>query len=591
METITGNDLYEMFNYGTYYIKMERQKLNDINVFPVPDGDTGDNLLQTLQTIVLESTKNDSFYKTLYSISNSALLGARGNSGVIFAQFVNGLQKSDIKKDEISIEEFSHIVEESYYHTISSLSNPKEGTMITIIREWANHLKTTFPIVKSIRELFGKSYEYISKILEKTPSMMDVLSEHNVVDSGALGFVLFVKGIVSYYNDEELEVIKYEEIKIHDHHFEGDVTYRYCTESLVNYVEFNHSRIKKELNGLGDSLIIAQGSERFRIHIHTNEPDKVFDKLKAFGQIETQKIDDMKLEIQLKNSSSKRVLVVDSIADIDKKILDKNNVVVIPINITIDNIPYLDKLSINNKIIFNNLKNFKNYPKTATPSIKYINDLFSRLLLRFEEIIVLSVSKHLSSTYEVIHNEVLKLQEANNKIYVVDTYNNSATEGLLTLRAIEMMNENMSSEEIVKQLELLRNHTQILVCLDTFKYATMSGRLPKIIGKIGMFFKMRPIMSLDNGKGAAYGISLSQKGITKKIINLVENDLAKFGIETYSIVHCMNEKLAYEYADMFTKIIGQPPAYITEISSATAIHSGVGSVAIGYIKSRKEEKV
>lgn len=584
METITGNDLYQMFNYGTYFIRKERQKLNDINVFPVPDGDTGDNLLQTLQTIVLESTKQDSFYKTLYSISNSALIGARGNSGVIFAQFVNGLQSNRIEKDEISMEEFSLIVEESYHHTISSLSNPVEGTMITIIREWANILKTMLPSVKTLKELFNSSLNYIVKVLEKTPTMMDILKEKNVVDSGALGFVLFVKGIVSYYNDEELEVTKYEEIKVNDHHFEGDVKFRYCTEALVNYDDFNHTKIEQQLSTLGDSLIVAQGSERFRVHIHTNEPDKVFDKLHSFGKIETQKIDDMKLEVQLKNSSSKRVLVIDSIADIDKDILDDNNVVVIPINISIDNVPYLDKLSINNQAIFNNLNKFKNYPKTATPSIKYINDLFSRLLLRFEEIIVLSVSKQLSGTYDVIHQEVVKLQKSNKKIHLVDTYNNSATEGLLALKAIEMMNQNVSTNEIIEQLETLREQTQILVCLNTFKYATMSGRLPSVVGKIGMFFKLRPIMSLDQGKGTAYGISLSQKGITKKIVKLVNKDLQNTGIDTYSIVHCMNEKLAKEYAELFTEIIGKAPAYITEISSATAIHSGVGSVAIGYIK-------
>ncbi len=95
MESINGRDLYQMFNYGTYYIMKERSYLNDINVFPVADGDTGNNLLQTLRTIVVESKMEDSFSNTLESISNSALIGARGNSGVIFAQFVNGLQKSN----------------------------------------------------------------------------------------------------------------------------------------------------------------------------------------------------------------------------------------------------------------------------------------------------------------------------------------------------------------------------------------------------------------------------------------------------------------------------------------------------------------
>jgi fatty acid-binding protein DegV len=112
----------------------------------------------------------------------------------------------------------------------------------------------------------------------------------------------------------------------------------------------------------------------------------------------------------------------------------------------------------------------------------------------------------------------------------------------------------------------------------------MGGRLPKIVGKIGMFLKLRPIMSLHNGKGSAFGISFSKKGITKRILKLVKKDIELTGIESYSIVHCGNEKLAMEYKDLFTGIIGKEPEFIAEISSATAIHSGIGSVAIGYIK-------
>lgn len=584
MELINGNDLYQMFNYAAYYIRQERIKLNDINVFPVADGDTGDNLLHTLQTIILESEKTESFSETLYSISNSALIGARGNSGVIFAQFVNGLLTKDMNKEQISIEEFTTLIENSYSHTVSSLSNPQEGTMITVIREWGNILKQNLPTVTSLKDFFQKSLLQIQKVLENTKTMMNILSEKDVVDSGAMGFVLFVKGIASYYNNDEINITKYEEIKIDHHHFDGEVTYRYCTEGLVKFDSFNYESISKNISDLGDSLIIAQGSERFRVHIHTNSPDLLFKKLKEFGTVETQKIDDMKLEMELKNSEKKRVLVVDSIADIDKTILDNNNVVVIPINISIDGIPYLDKLSISNELLFNELSSYKEYPKTATPSIKYLNDLFSKLLLRFDEVLVLTVSSKLSGTHDVIYEEARKLKEKGKNITVIDTYNNSATEGLLVLKAIELLNNDVPTKEIITTLEDYREKTQILVCLDTFKYATMSGRVPKVVGKIGMFLGMRPIMSLDNGKGTAYGFSFSKKGITKKIRKLIEKDLTKGEIESFSIVHCMNEELAKSYADEFSKLIGKAPEFITQISSATAIHSGVGSVAIGYIK-------
>lgn len=585
MEYINGNDLYQMFNYGTYYINKERIYLNDINVFPVADGDTGNNLLQTLKTIVLESKKDECFSKTLESISNFALIGARGNSGVIFAQFVNGLQKANGTSDKVNIEEFAALVVESYKHTYASLSNPVEGTMITIIREWGEQLLEFATHDISLKEVFTATLKSIKAILLKTKKMLDVLTENDVVDSGAMGFVLFVEGIVSYYNQDDINVTDYEEIELKDnHHYTGEITHRYCTEGLVKFDAFEEIELRKTLETYGNSVIIAQGKERFRVHIHTNNPEIVFEKLKDYGTIETQKIDDMMMEMKLKNSDKRRVLVTDSIADLDSHFLDQNEIVVIPINITIDNIPYLDKLSINNKMLFDNLNSYLEYPKTATPSIKYINDLFSKLLLQFDEIIVVTVSEQLSGTHNVIKNEATKLTEKGKKIFVVDSYNNSATEGLIVQKAITLMNAKLSTEDIINKLEEYREKTQILVCLETFKYAMMSGRLPKVVGKIGMLFGIRPIMSLNNGKGAAYGMALSQKGITKKIVKLVQKDLQQTGIDSYSLVHCENEKLALEYKSLFTALIGKEPEFISEISSATAIHSGVGSVAIGYIK-------
>jgi len=585
MELINGNDLYQMFNYGAYEVVQERIELNNINVFPVADGDTGDNLTQTLRRIVKESEQSDSFHQALREISESALIGARGNSGVIFAQFVNGLQANDFDKDQITIEEFADLVQKSYSHTVASLSNPVEGTMITILREWGDILKRLSQTTKKVRDVFIASFEHIQKVLQNTPKMLNVLSLNKVIDSGAYGFVLFVKGIVSYYNNDPLKSETHEKIEItSSHNHDTDVTYRYCTEGLVKYDTLDKSKLEKELSSLGDSLIIAQGKERFRVHIHTNTPELLFNKLKDYGVIENQKIDDMVLEIQLNNTKKKRVLITDSIADLDKKYIEENNIVVIPVNISMNQMEYLDKLSISNEIIFNQLDTLKEYPKTATPSIKYINDLFSKLLLKFEELIVVTVSHHLSGTHQIIKNEAEKLVKKGKKVFVVDSLNNSASQGLLVQKAVELIHQELPTENIVEQLESYREKTQILVCLSTFKYAMMGGRVPKIIGKVAMFFGIRPIMSLEKGKGTAYGMSLSQKGITRRIKKLVQKDLDTVGIESYAIVHCMNKKLAEEYTELFTGMIGFAPASVSEISSATAINSGVGSVAVGYIK-------
>ena len=586
MEYISGRDLYKMFEYGSAFVVQERKHLNDINVFPVADGDTGNNLAHTLKTIITKSNSEASFIKTLDSISESALIGARGNSGVIFAQFINGLRKGAPNKDEVSIEDFIVMASKGFEHTVASLSNPVEGTIISMMREFPNYIKESIKNgASSLATIFEETYKKSCVFLKKTTQLLDVLTTNNVVDSGALGFVLFVKGISSYYNNEEIELETYEDVELVDeHHFEGDVTFRYCTEGLVKAQNIDSASIKEALGKHGDSLIVAEGSSRFRVHIHTNDPIEVFEELKQYGQIESQKVDDMLLDMNLKNSDARRVIVTDSIADIDQTILQDNNVVVIPVNVDVDGINYLDKVTINSDRLFSEIDSLLEYPKTATPTIKYVSDLFNRLLLNFDEIIVVAVSEQLSATYRIINDEAKKIKNKHKNIYVIDSKNNSVTEGLLVQKAIELVKANVPTKEIVEILKDSANKTEILVCLNTFKYAMMSGRVPKVVGKIGMFLGMRPIMSLKEGKGTAFGFAFSQKSITKKIEKFVKEEMLSNEIERYGIVHCLNENLAKEYEARFTEIIGKKPEYITSISAATSIHSGLGSVAIGYIK-------
>jgi DegV family protein with EDD domain len=586
MEYLNGFDLYQMFNYGTTFVLKKRKKLNDINVFPVPDGDTGNNLVYTMQTISRESKAQDSFHQTLESISDSALIGARGNSGVIFAQFVNGLRSASKGKEKVSLDEFADMAMESVEHTYSSLSNPVEGTMISVIKDWAHSLKETLSAAKDIKDFFLVAFAIAEKSLEKTKEQLAILKRNNVVDSGAMGFVLFLKGINSYFNKEEIEEVAYEELEITDaHDFNEEVKYRYCTEGLVEFVNQEEHVIQEALKPYGDSLIVVMGAKMFRIHIHTNTPELVFQELRQFGRIVNQKVDDMIGDINIKHDKNDTVIVTDSIADIDQQYLKDNNVVVIPLNVNVEGTTYFDKLTINNAILFDLIESDLEYPTTATPTIKYINDLFSKLLLSYKNILVIAVSSNLSATYEVIRKEVDQLKAKGKNIKLVDTLTNSVAEGLLVKRAVELLKEGKKIDEIETVLNEEKGKTEILVCLETFKYATMSGRLPKAVGKIGMFFGIRPIMSIDEkGKGAAFGFGLSQKAITKKIVKHVKKDIEHKGIERYALIHCLNESLLEEYKVIFRDLIGKEPEYVSVVSSATAIHSGKGSVAIGYIK-------
>jgi hypothetical protein len=288
--------------------------------------------------------------------------------------------------------------------------------------------------------------------------------------------------------------------------------------------------------------------------------------------------------MHLDKTEAKRVIVTDSIGDLDPNFVHDNHIVVIPIYITVDGVEYFDKLTMNNEILFDLIPQATEYPTTATPAVKYVHDLMKRLSEKFEEVLVITVAKKLSATHQILADEAKILNDMGRKVYVIDSLNNSATEGLLVKKAIDMHLAGEKTEDIVMAIEEAKKKTNILVCLNTFKYAMMSGRLPKVVGKIGNFIGMRPIMTLDKeGHGAAFGMAFSKKGITKKILKIVKKDMAEKGIESYALVHCLNQELLDEYEKKFTEVIGKAPAFMTEVSSAVAIHSGIGTVAIGYI--------
>lgn len=587
MEYITGQDLYQMFSYGSAYIVKKRRKLNDINVFPVADSDTGNNLASTLQAIAMKSRRDESFHYALESISESALFGARGNSGVIFAQFVNGLRFASQGKEKVTIEEFAEMVNKSVEYTYSSLENPVEGTMLTVIKDWANSLgQFAKKQYKHVKHVFEQAFEFAKTSLELTKEKLQILKKYNVVDSGAMGFVLFLEGINSYYNNDPIEHETYEDIDFEDSHVTDEaVNFRYCTEGLVKIDhQLDEKELRNALHHLGDSLIIAKGLNIFRVHIHTNEPAEVFRILSQYGRILNQKVDNMILDMHLDKTKAKRVIVTDSIGDLDPNFVHDNHIVVIPIYITVDGVEYFDKLTMNNEILFDLIPQATEYPTTATPAVKYVHDLMKRLSEKFEEVLVITVAKKLSATHQILADEAKILNDMGRKVYVIDSLNNSATEGLLVKKAIDMHLAGEKTEDIVMAIEEAKKKTNILVCLNTFKYAMMSGRLPKVVGKIGNFIGMRPIMTLDKeGHGAAFGMAFSKKGITKKILKIVKKDMAEKGIESYALVHCLNQELLDEYEKMFTEVIGKAPAFMTEVSSAVAIHSGIGTVAIGYI--------
>lgn len=594
IQFLNSENLYQSFISGAREVIKNKNSLNDINVFPVSDRDTGTNLASTMNFIIEESKIDKTAKRTMSSIADAALAGARGNSGIIMAQYINGMFMSLNDDEEITISGFAESIKNAFPHAYNSISEPVEGTMITVIRDWAQAVYNKKDTSIDFYELLGQPLEIALKSLEETTSKLKVLQKSKVVDSGAKGFVHFIEGFTEFIKTgkvgEAIEIV--EEIhSFHDlDHRDGNIDHRYCTEAMITDKNIDLKLIKEVLKEQGDSLIVAGNNNKARVHIHTNTPEKVLQILRGKGNIIQQKVDDMKRQYEAAfDRNYKIALVTDSIADLPKEIMDKYQIHLLPLNLVMEGTSYLDKMTMTPEIFYNILDTLEEYPSSAQPSPKVIEHLYSSLLENYDEILVITVAKEQSGTNNLFQKAAEKMIRAGKRIEVIDSKQNSGAEGLLVMKAAELIHSGASLDNIIKEIENLRSKTQILVSVNTLKYMVRSGRLSKVGGVVGKIINLKPVVSLDEkGAGSIADMAFSLKSNTKKIMNRMVEFNNKNKITRYSIVHANDPIRAEEYRKKCIQLLNLEPEYIMNISTIVGMSAGVGSVAVAYMSEGDE---
>lgn len=588
MHIMSGEVLYYAFLSGVTEVRKQKNMLNKTNVFPVPDGDTGTNLVSTMNTIIEEMKIQISIKETVKSMANAALTGARGNSGIIFAQFINGISEEIRDIEILNIQNFAEIIKRAVPYTYRAISNPIEGTMITVIREWAEAVYKLKDDVKNFDEIITRTLEDAKRALANTSNLLEVLKKSSVVDSGANGFVIFLEGVASFLRYKN--VIKLGQISLEEsveeelHSFTGDIPYRYCTEALISNDNMDSNELRKAIEHLGDSIIIAGNSEKIRVHIHTNKPDELFYILKEWGEILQQKVDDMVRQYDaVNNRLNKTAILTDSIADLPQELIDKYQIHMIPLNLIINGSSYLDKLTIKPDRFYSMLDSLADYPTSSQPAFKSLERVFSFLTSHYESIIAITVSKEMSGTFNVFKSAAERFIREGKKISIINSNLNSGAEGLLVLRAARELEKGKSYEEVVDIIKMSIKKTKIYVSVNTLKYMVRGGRVSPLKGIAGTLLNLKPIISIDEGgRGVASGKAFSTGQNIRKIIGIVRKAREEDKITSYCIVHANAEFRAQELGRKLTEVLGQEPEYITEISSVVGLNAGIGAIAVSY---------
>ena len=431
--TITGFHLYHGFLSGYFNIAVHREHLNKINVFPVPDGDTGNNMVRTFRAIVKGLKSNRSAGKVLEDIADSSLEHARGNSGIIISQYLNSLYQNAGHRESYTIKDFGSAVKKSALEAYQAMENPAEGTILTVINEWADVIHAESRKGHTFENVLSRAFAAAKTALSKTPEQLKVLRDNNVVDAGAWGFVRFLEGIefmnkfgpVSTPMRKKFAGPQTETLDNGNRDFHAgpqNLDFRYCTEVLLENVTASPERIRDDLKTLGDSLIVSSGKNRARIHVHSNDPAEVVSRAGNFGHLTQQKADDMVRQEQVMNRRLGEIAVLtDSIADIPLDILDTYQIHVINLKLLWDNQEFLDRITISPETFYREQAVRTSFPGSSTPSGNRVDAVYQYLLEHYKGIIVLPVAKALSGTWQQMLLASETYNRESRRIITVDT--------------------------------------------------------------------------------------------------------------------------------------------------------------------------
>jgi DegV family protein with EDD domain len=585
IEYLDGKRFYRGLLAGGKAIIKNQKYLNRINVFPVADADTGLNLAQTMHSILSGSRIGASLKETLASVADNALSGARGNSGIIFAQYLHGLSR-ELPEGLLSVKHFAESAQRAVKHLYSSLLNPVEGTMLTVIREWADHLVEQSGKTPDFLHAITASLQAARKSLQETPAKLKVLADAGVVDAGASGFVLFLEGVVEFIQRGSIREMSVpmpapEEIGQALEHHEAPGQYRYCSEAILSGCSRPLDELKSSLAGRGDSLILAGGTDKLHIHLHTNDPDELFDLLFSLGEVRGAKVDDMLRQYQLSHERKFPVgIVTDTACDLPRELLDRYQIAQIPFGINFGNRYYLDKLTIQPDRFYRLLKTDSFHPASSQPTPATVKSTLDFVTGNYEKVIAVHISDKLSGIYQAASSYAATSEHS--RLGVVNSRHLSVTEGLVTLRVARAVEAGMDYDAILAKVEGWIDTTTIYTDINTLRYMVRGGRVKPLTGLVAALLNLKPIVSLDReGKALALGKSFSRRSNMRKIVGLIEAELKEKKLWEYAIVHADAWNRAEKYAERLTKLTGKPPAYIMPLSPVVGVHNGNGAVGIG----------
>lgn len=589
---LDGPRLARGFFAASDWVTAGREELNRINVFPVPDGDTGTNFSLTLRAVAdaLRALGDAPLPETASTAARAALLGARGNSGMMLAHFLIGFAEGLGQRATAGAGDVARAVRAGADALEAALDEPREGTILTVVRDGARAAERAGEESADIGHFLRRLHRESDRVLEHTPELMAVLKEAGVVDAGGKGFVRMVEGFVRFINGDPIlpaaaPLETDSAIPAAMMSIAAERDFQFCTEVLVRGTPLPPANdVRAAMHNFGGSVVVAVAGDILKIHVHTDTPEAVFTYAEQWGSIATRKAEDMRAQHRRLGHVEQRkvAIVVDSSNDLPDAVLDKHRIVVVPLQVMFGTETFRDRIDLKPAEFYRRLRLAKELPTTSQPAPAEFVRAFRAAREEADEVVGIFVAGVLSGTLASARAAITAAGV--DRVHLVDSRGASLGLGMLALRAAELVEEGWGGAAIAAELDRVRSQSGMFITVDTYDNLIRSGRVSRGKAWIGGLLDIKPIIEVDlAGRLQPIDRVRGSDQVVPRVLALLEKRLTPRPKQIrFGVAHAEAPEAAERIRNALMSAYRPKEVLVSPVTGVLGTHVGTGAWAVFY---------
>ena len=573
------------------WVAAGRDEINRLNVFPVPDGDTGTNFSLTLRSVAdtLQALGAAGLGATAQAAARGAVLGARGNSGMMLAHFLLGFAESIGERTTATAPDIARALRHGATTLYQSLDEPREGTILTVAREVASAAEMAATEATDLADFVRKALEHGQVTLARTPELLAVLKEAGVVDAGGKGFIRMFEGVVRLIEGDP--ILPAAPSNSDDFNPAAEFTvaaerdYQFCTEILVRGEQLPPANdVRAAMHGFGGSVVVVTVGDILKIHVHTDTPEAAFTYAERWGTISFKKADDMRAQHRALQHDDRRpvAVIADSSADLPDAVLDRHQISLVPLQVTFGETTFQDRIGLKPDEFYRRLREATALPTTSQPTPGEFLRAFRSGTAAADEVVAVLLSGGLSGTFQAAQAAIRAGQL--DRVHPFDSRSVSLGLGMLALRAAELAESGWRAEAIVSELDRVRTQSGLFLTVETYENLLRSGRVSRGKAWLAGMLDVKPILALDPaGKIVPVDRVRGRDNVVARVLQLVDRALTPRPRSVrFGVAHAEAPEIAERVRTALVAAYRPRDCFVSLATGVLGTHVGIGAWAVFF---------